>query len=367
MADNIQLNPGADGATVRTLADSSGTEWPVGVTVYATHLEDGANVLQVVDAAHPLPVTLPASVSVTNDDPADLLATVSIAAGQTIDVGSITNPVAVTQSGTWSFDLDSVAVDSIASPVEVVQDTPGDLLATAYQGGTWTVGVSGTVAVSIADPVTVNLSAAQTLAAVTSITNPVAVTQSGSWAVTAAIDGSPEVSLAEDTTVSATQSGPWEVSLADGSAVDATVSGTLTTVGTITNPVAVSSIGAGTALVGKVASGQDTSTLYNGTTALTPKFAKIAASSSGDNTVVAAVTGKKIRVLRWGLTSNGTVSAKWRSNTTDVTGPRYLVQYASAGGSYCPVGIFETAAGEALSINLSAAVACGGELAYIEV
>jgi hypothetical protein len=177
--------------------------------------------------------------------------------------------------------------------------------------------------------------------------------------VTAHQGGSWEVAIAASQTIAATQSGAWTVSLSASQTL-----ANVTTVGTISNPVGIA---AGTNLVGKVASGPDSSTIYSGTTALTPKFAKISASSSGDNAVVAAVAGKKIRVLRWGLTSNGTVSAKWRSNTTDLTGPRYLVQYASAGGAYCPVGVFETAAGEALNLNLSAAVAVGGELVYIEV
>jgi len=38
-------------------------------------------------------------------------------------------------------------------------------------------------------------------------------------------------------------------------------------------------IPAGTNLIGKVSSGEDTSTIYNGTTALTPKFAAIAAAT----------------------------------------------------------------------------------------
>lgn len=113
---------------------------------------------------------------------------------------------------------------------------------------------------------------------------------------------------------------------------------------------------------------QDSATLYAGTTALTPKFAAIAASSSGDNTVVAAVTGKKIRVLGYRFSANGTVAAKWRSSTAgDISGLSYLVQYASAGASFSPVGHFETTAGEGLVLNLDGAVAVGGHVSYVEV
>jgi hypothetical protein len=132
--------------------------------------------------------------------------------------------------------------------------------------------------------------------------------------------------------------------------------------------VTVNALPAGTNLIGQVSASSETGTVYSGTTALTPKFAAISASSSGDNTVVAAVTSKKIRVLRWDLTSNGAVNAKWKSATAgDKTGLYYLTQFAGVGGSFCPVGLFETASGEALVVNLSAAVAVGGVLTYVEV
>ena len=46
-----------------------------------------------------------------------------------------------------------------------------------------------------------------------------------------------------------------------------------------------------------------TDTIQNGTTALTPKFAAIDAATSGDNTLLAAVASKKIRVLSLYLVS----------------------------------------------------------------
>lgn len=118
------------------------------------------------------------------------------------------------------------------------------------------------------------------------------------------------------------------------------------------------------------ASGDRTDAVMNGQTALTPKFAKIAASSSGDNTLVAAVSSKKIRVLAYNLMGNGAVNAKFQSGAagTDLTGLKYI---AAAGGGICapynPAGWFETAATTLLNLNLSGAVAVGGELTYIEV
>lgn len=107
----------------------------------------------------------------------------------------------------------------------------------------------------------------------------------------------------------------------------------------------------------------------NNGTLLTPKYAVISASSSGANTIVSAVASKKIRILRYSLSANGAVNAKWQSATTptDITGLHYLTQYSGFGASFCPVGICETVAGEALSLNLSGAVAVGGVLTYVEV
>lgn len=117
-----------------------------------------------------------------------------------------------------------------------------------------------------------------------------------------------------------------------------------------------------------VAAGLQTDALMNGLTALTPKFATIVASSSGNTAVVAAVTSKKIRVLGFCFTVNGAVNVKWQSATTDKTG----LFYGDAAGKgkvlpFSPVGWFETASGEALNINLSGNVAVGGELMYVEV
>jgi hypothetical protein len=111
-----------------------------------------------------------------------------------------------------------------------------------------------------------------------------------------------------------------------------------------------------------------TDAIMNNATALTPKFAAIVASASGNTSIVALVSAKKIRVLGLCFTVNGAVNVKWQSNTTDKTG----LFYGDAAGKgkvlpFNPLGWFETAAGEALNINLSGAVAVGGELVYCEV
>lgn len=84
--------------------------------------------------------------------------------------------------------------------------------------------------------------------------------------------------------------------------------------------------------------------------------------------MVAAVPGKKIRVKHYTLSAAGAVNAKWRSGTsTDLSGLIYLAaagSSADAGGVAPPEGVFETAAGQALTLDLSAAVAVGGHLTY---
>lgn len=113
----------------------------------------------------------------------------------------------------------------------------------------------------------------------------------------------------------------------------------------------------------------DTAAISNGGTALTPKFAAISASTSGNNTLVAAVTSKKIRVLAVYLTANGTVNAKFQSGAsgTDLTGLAYEVANSGLVLPFNPVGWFETASNTLLNLNLSAAIAVGGSIVYVEV
>ena len=113
----------------------------------------------------------------------------------------------------------------------------------------------------------------------------------------------------------------------------------------------------------------ETSSIYSGTTALTPKFAAITASSSGATTIVAAVSSKKIRVISYVVVANAAVNIKFQSSTgnTDKTGLLYLGTNGGVSGAYALTGHFETASGDALNINLSSAVAVGGHLTYVEV
>lgn len=100
------------------------------------------------------------------------------------------------------------------------------------------------------------------------------------------------------------------------------------------------------------------------------KRAPIAVSSSGNNTLVTAVTGKKIRVLAYNLSGAGAVNAKFQDGAggTDLTGPKYIAAAGGfASGPFNPAGWFETSPGTLLNLNLSSGVAVGGELVYMEV
>jgi hypothetical protein len=115
-----------------------------------------------------------------------------------------------------------------------------------------------------------------------------------------------------------------------------------------------------------------TSTLsVNDTTPLLPKFASVSAASNGNNTLVAAVTGKKIRVLSMHLTMSGT-TVTWAFQTaaggtalTGTMGP--IAQGQTVVWPFNPLGHFETVAGQLLNLSLSGAQTVAGSLVYVEV
>lgn len=112
----------------------------------------------------------------------------------------------------------------------------------------------------------------------------------------------------------------------------------------------------------------ETSGLSNAGTLLTPKFATVQVSSSGNNTIVNGVSAKKIRVLSYVLSAGGGVNAKWVSSTTpDKSGLLYMSLNGGFVSGYCPLGHFETGVGADLNLNLSAAVSVGGHITYVEV
>lgn len=118
-----------------------------------------------------------------------------------------------------------------------------------------------------------------------------------------------------------------------------------------------------------VITADNTSTIISGTDSLTPKFAIISATASGNNTLVAAVSGKKIRVISGLLVATGAVNIRFEDGAsgTALTGVMQLVANTGFAMPYVPVGHFETGDNTLLNLELSAAISVNGWLVYIEV
>jgi hypothetical protein len=95
----------------------------------------------------------------------------------------------------------------------------------------------------------------------------------------------------------------------------------------------------------------------------------IDAATLGDNTLVAAVTGKKIRVLDIVLISAGAMTIRFESGAsgTALTGQMTVAAGTGFAPGYNPLGHFETAAGALLNMELSAGTSADGWLVYVEV
>jgi len=99
------------------------------------------------------------------------------------------------------------------------------------------------------------------------------------------------------------------------------------------------------------------------------KWAEINATSSGDTSVIAAVSGKKIRVTAITLVCSAAVGVGWKSGSNIKIN---AMPFAQNGGMalefVSPAHFFvETNAGEALIINLSVNSNVRGSLNYEEI
>jgi hypothetical protein len=99
------------------------------------------------------------------------------------------------------------------------------------------------------------------------------------------------------------------------------------------------------------------------------QYAIIDHAASGNNTLVAAVTGKKIRVVSFILVSTGTVLARFQSGAggTALSGQMSMAANTSISAAFNPAGWFETAAAALLNLDLSAAISVDGVLGYVLV
>lgn len=105
--------------------------------------------------------------------------------------------------------------------------------------------------------------------------------------------------------------------------------------------------------------------LWYGGARVAPLWAALNATTMGDNTVVVAVPSKKIRVRGIVFTASASVSVAFKSNATTLI---EAMAFSPTGGmAYAPAlgGCFlETAAGEALIVNLSTAANVRGSICY---
>lgn len=99
------------------------------------------------------------------------------------------------------------------------------------------------------------------------------------------------------------------------------------------------------------------------------KRAAVAATTLGDNTLVAAVSGKAIRVLSVALVASGganTVRFESGAGGTALTGQMDLGADGQLVLQDNPGGWFVTAAGALLNLELSAGTSVAGCLTYVE-
>ncbi len=124
---------------------------------------------------------------------------------------------------------------------------------------------------------------------------------------------------------------------------------------------------------GSVSATADTSSIGNAGTSLTPKYAAFGVASSGDNTLIAAVSDKKIRVLAlMSITdaANNVYLTNGASGTVLFGGSTNKIKLVANGGFVLPfnqVGWFETTSNVDLVINMSAATSFAGGITYVEV
>jgi hypothetical protein len=99
------------------------------------------------------------------------------------------------------------------------------------------------------------------------------------------------------------------------------------------------------------------------------KRASISANTSGDNTLVAAVTDKRIRVVALFMTVGTAGTARFESGTSDgfLTGAITLAVGTPLVLPWNPNGWFETTAGALLNMILSGTLGAAGNLHYQEL
>jgi len=328
------------------------------------------------------------TVEATSDDADNLLVNANLQVGDA-DVdnanpvpisdagGSITVDGAVTVSATdldirdLAFATDSVTVhQSVAASLNMTEVNSAAILADTanidINMATVAGAVSGTeMQVDVVTMPTVTVTATDLdIRDLTSVSDSVAAVQSGTWNINN-ISGT--VSLPTGASTSANQS-TMITHLSEIEGAVETIEGAVS--GSEMQVDVVGALPAGTNLLGRVSGSHETSTIYNGTTALTPKFAVISATTNGDNTIVSAVASKKIRVIGGLLMADGDdVDVRFESGAsgTALTGRIPLVTSTGFQIPYAPCGNFETATNTLLNLEITGTPNVYGWLMYVEV
>ena len=108
--------------------------------------------------------------------------------------------------------------------------------------------------------------------------------------------------------------------------------------------------------------------MYDGTLQ-NVKVASTSVSSSGDNTIVSGVASRLLTVLAWAVQAQGTVTVRWENGSgTNISAPWKLQDREGVVRGPAGSGHFymQSASGQALVLNLSAAITVGVEVAYVE-
>jgi len=97
--------------------------------------------------------------------------------------------------------------------------------------------------------------------------------------------------------------------------------------------------------------------------------AVIDVAGSGDNTLVAAISNTRIRVLAAFLVTAGAITVRFESGAggTALTGQMNIAANGGFVLPFNPAGWFETNAGQLLNLELSGAVSVDGCLVYQEI
>lgn len=337
----------------------------------------------------------------TAGDPAITITSIDGSVAVTGTFWQATQPVSIASSVAVTGPLTDAQLRATAVPVSLTSTTITGTVA-ATQSGTWTVTGSGgtfpvtdsggslTVDAPVGTPVFVRLSdgssAITTLPVSltsTTITGSVAVTNAGTFAVQvssalpAGTNNIGDVDIASGTlttvttVTSLTQFNGQAIALGSG----ASSAGTLRVM-----PASDATVGlqAGTLVVGQVVTRPDVSNASDGSLTLTPKFARLSTASTGNQAIVSAVTGKKIRVLSMNVMATASTNAIWiNDGTADLHGnttykiPLDVTGATGAGGFVLPynqLGWFETAAtNRPLNINLGSANGITAIVTYVEV